>query len=132
MTMDSKADLLASRYGQKAPANPKRLKFFAIFGVAGMTATAMWFGFANHSPFSHQDIGFRVISQWETEVDFELTKQADATVICSVEALNNAFATVGWVELEFGPSESTTNRHTVSVNTTELAVTGLVDECRLP
>lgn len=94
-----------------------------------LTITAMWFGFANYSPVSYQNIGFRVISEWQTEVDFELTKPTNATVVCSVETLNNAFATVGWVELEFGPNNSQTIRHTVTVNTTELAVTGLVDEC---
>lgn len=94
-----------------------------------LTITAIWFGVANYSPVSYQNIGFRVISELQTEVDFELTKPVGATVVCSVEALNNAFATVGWVELEFGPSEFQTIRHTVSLNTTELAVTGLVDEC---
>jgi hypothetical protein len=38
---------------------------------------------------------------------------------------------VGYVQVELGPSDFQTNRHTVSVNTTEMAVTGLVDECRL-
>jgi hypothetical protein len=91
----------------------------------------MWFGIANFSPVSHRDVGFRVISEWQTEVDFEVTKPTDATVICSIETLNNSYLTVGYIEVELGPSDFQTNRHTVSVNTTEMAVTGLVDECRL-
>lgn len=131
MTMESNADLLASRYGQKPKADAKRYRPFAIAGVVLMTITAMWFGYANYSPVSHQDIGFRVISQWETEVDFELTKPQDATVVCSIQALNNSYLAVGYLEVELGPSDFQTNRHTVTVLTTELAVTGLVDECRL-
>jgi hypothetical protein len=127
--MESNANLLETRYGQKPPRDPKSFRRFAIVGVTALTLTAMWFGIANYSPVSYQNIGFRVISELQTEVDFELTKPANATVVCSVEALNNAFATVGWIELEFGPSELQTIRHTVSLITTELAVTGLVDEC---
>lgn len=127
--MDSNAELLAARYGHKPPKNPAGFRRFAIIGVALLTITAMWFGIANYSPVSYQDIGFRVLSDWQTEVDLELTKPRDATVICSVQALNNAFATVGWVEIEFGPNEFQTLRHTILLNTTELAVTGLVDEC---
>jgi hypothetical protein len=127
--MESNAELLAARYGQKPPRDPKFLRRFAIVGVTLMTMTAGFVGIANYSPVSYQNIGFRVISEWQTEVDFELTKPTNATVVCSIETLNNAFATVGWIELEFGPSDSQTIRHTVAVNTTELAVTGLVDEC---
>ncbi len=129
--MESNAELLADRYGQKPALEAKRLRPWAIAGVAVMTITAMWFGFANYSPVSHQDVGFRVISQWQTEVDFELTKPKDSTVICTIEALNNSYLAVGYLQVELGPSDFVTNRHTVSVNTTEMAVTGLVDECRL-
>ena len=129
--MEPNQDLLADRYGQKPAGDPKRLRTFAIVGVALMTIVAMWFGIANYSPISHRDVGFRVISQWQTEVDFEVTKPTDATVVCTIETLNNSYLTVGYVEVELGPSDFQTNRHTVFVNTTEMAVTGLVDQCRL-
>lgn len=124
------AELLSKRYGVRK-SNPKRNKVLAIIGVALMTVTAAWFGFANYSPLSYQDQGYRVVSEFRTEVDFELTKPKNQTAICSIQALNNQFAQVGWVELEFGPSEFTTLRHTVAVNTTEEAVTGLVHNCSL-
>ena len=129
--MEPKQDLLANRYGQKPAGDPKRFRIFAIVGVALMTIVAMWFGIANFSPVSHRDVGFRVISQWQTEVEFEVTKPTDATVVCTIETLNNSYLTVGYLQVELGPSDFQTNRHKVSVNTTELAVTGLVDECRL-
>ena len=129
--MESNAELLADRYGQKAPIDPKRYRPLAIVAVVVMTITAMWFGYANFSQISHRDVGFRVLSEWQTEVDFEVTKPTDATVICTIEALNNSYLVVGYLQVELGPSDSITNRHTVSVLTTELAVTGLVDECRL-
>lgn len=124
------AKLLSERYGVRAT-NPRRNKILAVLGVAAMTITAAWFGFANYSPLSYEDLGYRVVSEFRTEVDFELNKPKEATAVCSIQALNNQFAQIGWVEVEFGPSEFTTLRHTVLVNTTEEAVTGLVDSCEL-
>jgi hypothetical protein len=71
------------------------------------------------------------LSDTRVEIDFELTRPEGADVVCSLEALNNQFAPVGWIELVIPGSDSTKVRNTVTLNTTELAVTGLVDECRL-
>jgi hypothetical protein len=124
------AELLAKRYGVKQ-SNPKRNRVLAIAGVTLLTVTTAWFGFANYSPLSFQDLGYRVLSDTRVEIDFELTRPAGADVVCSLEALNNQFAPVGWIELVIPGSDSTTVRNTITLNTTELAVTGLVDECRL-
>lgn len=124
------AELLSQRYGEKQ-SNPKRTRLLTVIGIALLTAIAAWFGFANYSPLSYQDIGFRVINNTTVEVDFEVTAPAGTVAICAIQALNNSFAQVGWVELILPASESSTNRHTVTLTTTELAVTGLVDECRL-
>lgn len=124
------AELLANRYGVKQ-SNPKRNRVLAIVGVAFLTLTAIWFSIANHSTLSFQDLGFRVLSETRLEVDFEVNRPPNTDIVCSVEALNNQFAPVGWVELVIPGSEGTTIRNTVTLNTTELAVTGVVDECRL-
>jgi len=124
------AELLSQRYGDK-PTNPKRTKVLTLVGIALLTVIAAWFGFANYSPLSYQDIGYRVINNTTVEVDFELTAPAGSVAICAIQALNNSFAQVGWIELVLPASEATTNRHTVTLTTTELAVTGLVHECRL-
>jgi hypothetical protein len=124
------AELLAKRYGVKQ-SNPKRNRVLALIGVALLTVTAAWFGFANYSPVSFQDLGYRVLSDTRVEIDFELTRPEGADVVCSLEALNNQFAPVGWKELVIPGSEATKVRNTITLNTTELAVTGLVDECRL-
>ena len=96
-----------------------------------MVAITAYFALGNNQGFSYKDVGFSVVSEIETIVEIEITKPKDKTVICSIEALNGQFGTVGWKELEFGPSEFLTLRHTIRLNTTELALTGLVDECRL-
>jgi hypothetical protein len=123
--------LLEQRYGVRKTSNPKLVKRLAIAAVALLTLIAGLFGLANYNPVSHVDVGFRVLSDYRIAVDFELTKPKQSTVVCSIEALNNQFFQVGWAEFEFGPSEYMTLRHTVQLNTTELAVTGLVERCRL-
>lgn len=107
------------------------MRWFAIFGVLVLVALTAYFAIGNHQGFSYKDVGFTVVDQSQTIVEIEITKPLDRTVICSVEALNGQFGTVGWKELEFGLAEYTTLRHSIALNTTELAVTGLVDECRL-
>ena len=129
--MSTNEDLLRERYGAKKPSNPVRNRVLSILGVAGLVAMAGYFALANYSPVIHTDVGFRVLSDWRTEVDFELSKPRDATVICSFEALDNSFGVVGWAEYEFGPADTMTNRYTINLNTNAMAVTGLVDECRL-
>jgi hypothetical protein len=129
--MSTNEELLAKRYGAKKPSNPVRNRVLSIIGVTGLVAMAGYFALANYSPVTSTDVGFRVLSEWRTEVDFELSKPVDAVVLCSFEALDNSFGVVGWAEYEFGPSDSTTNRYTINLNTYSMAVTGLVDECRL-
>lgn len=124
------SELLAQRYGERK-SNPRRNRILTIVGVAVLTLIAAWFGFANYSPLSFKDLGYRVLSDYRIEVDFELTRPVGSVAICSVEALNNSFAQVGWIELILPAVEQSTARNTVTLNTTELAVTGLVDECRL-
>jgi len=123
-------DILSSRYGEKR-SNPKRLRLIALTGVGLLVALTAYFALGNNQGFTYKDVGFSVVSEFETVVEIEISKPKDKTVVCSVEALNGQFGTVGWKELEFGPADYTTLRHTIRLNTTELAVTGLVDECRL-
>ena len=123
-------DILSSRYGEKH-SNPKRFRLIALTGVGLLVTLTAYFALGNNQGFTYKDVGFSVVSEFETVVEIEISKPKDKTVVCSVEALNGQFGTVGWKELEFGPADYTTLRHTISLNTTELAVTGLVDECRL-
>ena len=111
------------------PARKKLL--LAGLGVSTLTAGAMYFGFANFSAIESTDVGFRVLDSRQVELDFEVIKPAESTALCKVEALNEQFAQVGYKELTIGPQESSKVRLTVSINTTEMATTALVDECTL-
>lgn len=128
---DRQAEILQERYGVSKGASKTRNRVLGWSAVALATITAGLFGYLNWSPIGTTDISFRVISPWQTEVEFEIEMPAGSVAACGIEALNNSFTQVGYVELELGPFEATTSRHTVSLNTYQEAVTGLVDECQL-
>jgi hypothetical protein len=52
--------------------------------------------------------------------------------VCTVTALSKNFAEVGAVDVEVDADSSRTTRHTVTIATTELATTGIVDHCDQP
>ena len=97
---EQKDDLLATRYGQKK-ARPGRFRWLAYGGVAAMTIGAVGLGLANWSPIQATTISFRVVSPWVTEVDFEIQMPPGSVAVCELEALNNAFAVVGYVKQSF-------------------------------
>ena len=124
-------DLLAKRYGKRAKLSKSRWRWISSVGIGLMAIGVLYVSMANYNPVQSQDIGFSVKNPTQVTLDFELTKPLDAVAVCSVEALNEQFGQVGYKVLEIGPQETGKVRLTVSINTTELATTALVDECRL-
>ncbi|MFM2023228.1 MAG: hypothetical protein RIR89_620 [Actinomycetota bacterium] len=127
---EQKDELLADRYGQR-PANPKVFRIFAYLALATFTIGTIALGLANWNPIQSTTVGFRVVSPWVTEVDFEIQMPPGQVAECSIEALNNSFAVVGHITQTFGPFDQLITNHTVAVNTYEEAVSGLVDSCTL-
>lgn len=130
--MERKEDeILAERYGVRKTKNARRNRAMAVVALALFTLSTVAIGLANWSPLQTTDIGFRVLSQFSTELDFELQMPAGAVATCEFEALNNNFAQVGFVTKSFGPFETGITRHSVPINTFEEAVTALVRKCEL-
>ncbi|MFM1957862.1 MAG: hypothetical protein RI929_225 [Actinomycetota bacterium] len=124
-------DLLATRYGKRAKLSKVSWRWISAIGIILMAIGVLFASMANYNPVQSQDIGFSVKDPTQVILDFELTKPIDAVAVCSVEALNEQFGQVGYKVIEIGPQETGKVRLSVSINTTELATTALVDECRL-
>ena len=124
-------DLLAQRYGKQPKLSRTRWLWISVVGIVLMMIGVLFASQANYNPVQSQDIGFSVKDPTQVVLDFELSKPLDAVAICSVEALNEQFLQVGYKIIEIGQQETSTVRLSVSINTTELATTALVDECRL-
>ena len=124
-------DLMANRYGQKPKLSRGRWILISAVGVSFLVLGALVAAMANFNPVQSKDIGFSVKGPTQVVLDFEISKPKAATAICTLESLNEQFGQVGFKEIEIGPQPTDTVRLSVSINTTELATTALVDECRL-
>jgi hypothetical protein len=126
-------DLMAQRYGIRMPSesHKRRVRWLAIFGVAVFTTLVAVFSLITYNPISHKDVGYSVESEQRIWVEFEVTAPVGSAVRCDVQALNNQFAVVGFKTVKFAGARQEVSKYSVSLNTTELAVTGLVDKCEL-
>lgn len=123
----------AGRYGPEPTTRSARRGRIGIVAaaVAGL-AVVVWIGVGQAGqPVSFKDVGFDVDGSRAVDVTFEVTKPREATVTCTVTALSESYAEVGVRTVEVGPADAATRRVTVPVQTTELAVTGIVESCEL-
>ncbi|WP_456787899.1 DUF4307 domain-containing protein [Cellulomonas sp. P5_C5] len=123
----------AGRYGPEPTARSARRGRIGIVVAAVVgVALVVWIGLAMAGkPVSTKDVGFHVDGSRSVDVTFEVTKPKEATVTCTVSALSESYAEVGVRTVEVGPADTATRRVTVTVQTTELAVTGIVESCEL-
>ena len=123
----------AGRYGPEPTARSARRGRIGVVAAAVVgLAVVVWVGLTMAGkPVSTKDVGFRVDGSRSVEVTFEVTKPKESTVTCTVSALSESYGEVGVRTVEVGPADEATRRVTVTVQTTELAVTGLVDSCTL-
>lgn len=128
---DQNSELLAARYGQTTKLTKKTQRWLAVTGVATITAIAIYFGLANYTGLEYKEVSFSVVDNRSVGLEFEITKPQDSTAICTLQALNEQFAVIGYKAVEIGPQTSQTVRLVSSINTIELATTALVDDCVL-
>jgi hypothetical protein len=80
-----------------------------------------------------KDVGFTTPDAWHATEDFHVTKEASQTAFCTVKALNDGYAVVGWKQVEFGPtagaSGMTTQNAHVALRTESQAASVVVDAC---
>jgi hypothetical protein len=123
----------AGRYGPEPTARSARRGRLGLV-VAGVLGVALviWIGLnLAGQPVSWKDVGFSVEGPRAIDVTFEVTKAKEATVTCTVTALSESYAEVGVRKVDVGPADTATRRVTVTVQTTELAVSGTVERCDL-
>jgi len=99
--------------------------------LAAGVAIAAWFTIADtrSDPVTFADVGFSVVGPEAVDVTFDVSMPPGTAAVCTVTALSRNFAEVGAVDVEVGPDTARTTRHTVTIATTELATTGVVDHC---
>jgi hypothetical protein len=124
--------LLQERYGRGKTQKRDRAMVIGL-GSIFLIAFLIWavvFVVQDANRVTHRDIGYTILSESRAEIIFEVTRKPGAKVSCTLQVLNQNFAIVGYKTLEIAPSQSKSQVISTTINTTELGVSGLVDECR--
>ena len=126
---------LDARYGNTR-SRRLRMRTVAIVAGAGVllvaVAWALWVGlFGATASIETQDVGYTVVDSHAIDIRSQVSADPGAKVSCSIEALNEKFAIVGWRVITL-PAVAERNRvFTERVRTSEPAVSGLIGSCWL-
>lgn len=123
----------AGRYGPTGTSGRRRrnVTVLAVLGAA-LVAGVSWLALGGHSQdVSYETYGYKKLSAEQVTVTFDVTAPKGSTVECTVDALNEGHAQIGTHDFRLGPSSAAQTRYTVTLQTSEPAVSGTVDACRL-
>ena len=111
---------------------PGQLKWW-VLGTVGILAgvgLAIWFGLSSTlGQPSWQTLGYKVVSDQQVRVDFQVYRPGGTALSCTVEALSRDFAPVGTSTVQVPASPDETTNESVTLRTTSRAVTGQVKSC---
>ncbi|MGX5682551.1 DUF4307 domain-containing protein [Schumannella luteola] len=132
---DAAPDALAARYGRTPRAARRTRLVIVLAAIAFAVVFALWLWWAGLLGTSAQlevkDTGHQVVDDSTVTVDWQFSVEPGTPARCAVQALNSAFAIVGWVVVDVPASDARTRDFTQDVRTTERAVTGLIYRCWL-
>lgn len=125
-------DELEPEDGGRGRSRLSRRALVAVWAAIALAAAAAgylaWSQYAAN-PVTADVVSFRVLDAERVEVDLQVSMPPGTTAVCTVEALSESYAQVGTLEVPVGPSESRTSRYGVTVRTSQLATTGVVEGC---
>lgn len=131
----SNSPSLADRYGNSAQSKRTGRIAAWVASLVTVVAIAAWMIWANPLELgpsaSGRNIGHTIVDDSTVAVDFEATVTPGHAFACAVEAVNSAFAIVGWRVVAFDASSTLTQTISTTVKTTEPATAGLVSNCWL-
>lgn len=120
----------AGRYGPPPGTGRRPLVVAALVVTAVLVLGWMvWVVVSSRSPVTWTDVGFRIQGNEQVDVTYDVHKDKDATVVCTLRALDQSKGTVGSTDVVVGPSSGDSVRRTDTVRTSALAVTGFVHQC---
>jgi len=125
--------ILDERYGRNATRFSSRAKIAtaAIALLALFLGWGVWVTFFAPAKATASVGGYDGVDAEHTIIRFSLDKPAGTTVVCAARVMNKAYSVVGYKEVLVPANQDATGVITVSVNTTETGVSGLVDRCWL-
>lgn len=101
-----------------------------VVGIMLMSIFAAWFGLSASRGVDAKQAGFKVISDSEVKVIWDVvTLEEKAPVTCTLITMNDKRDVLGTKVVQLPKSEYKSTRYTQVVKTTSRAVTGTVKEC---
>ena len=124
---------LDERYGRRSSTKATRWRVGILAGalLSVFLGWAVWVSFFTTPTPKATVVGYDVIDDQHTQVRFTVAKPSDQAVTCEVRVLSNSYGVVGYLEVPVAASTPSDRIIKVSVNTTQLGVTGVVDRCWL-
>lgn len=136
MSQTASPENLTARYGAPKKGPSARTQRWLIIGALVLSfAAALYFTIGNAvGQLSYKDVGYTIHSDTSASVDYEVGKDFDATVQCSIQVLDDSYAIVGHQIVTIGPHEGTTASDREQYYRTELrtearGVSGIVESC---
>ena len=135
--MQSLPEQIAQRYG-RSPQQEAQRRRSVIIAASLITALfvvwAIWANLTAKNEPTFKTSSFEIIDSSNMSVSFVVTKPANSSAICAIQALKEDYGVVAYKEVKIpatSPEDGSISDVplTVSLRTTELAVTGLVDRC---
>ncbi len=135
--MQQLPEQIAQRYGKSPQQEAQRRRAIIITAsliTALFAAWAVWANLTAKNEPTFKTSSFEIIDQQNLSVSFVLTKPANSIAICAVQALKEDYGVVAYKEVKIPATSPEDGSITyvpvkVSLRSTELAVTGLVDRC---
>jgi hypothetical protein len=126
---------LDARYG-RTRGRRIRTRTIAIITGAGVLLVAvawvLWVGlFGATASIETQDVGYVVVDAHRVDVRSQVSADPGTKVSCSIQALNNKFAIVGWKVISLPPVSRRNRVFTEQIRTSEPAETGAIGSCWL-
>jgi len=135
--VQSLPEQIAQRYG-RSPQQEAQRRRSVIIAASLITALfvvwAIWANLTAKNEPTFKTSSFEIIDSSNMSVSFVVTKPANSSAICAIQALKEDYGVVAYKEVKIpatSPEDGSISDVplTVSLRTTELAVTGLVDRC---
>ena len=128
---------IAARYGRSSSQLKKR-RLGVILAAGGFALLfmiwAIWANLTGVAKPVFKTTAFKILDSSNISVSLSVTKPLNTNVICSVRALKQDYGIVGYTEVAFTASDPNSAdlddlSKTITLKTTELAVTGVVENC---
>jgi len=125
------AQVLEERYGRRRQRGLDRRVAWSLGGALVLAALVFFIAvfWQGGNSVESKVVHYTVVDAQSVTLDYEVTSEPGASVVCALEGLSPSFATVAWKIVELPESEQRTRRFTETLRTTSEATTATIRGC---